>query len=382
MGSRTENKALLLAGIMLMLGMVVRTEAQTLAQPPTSLSPGGGQLVPAAVETVTVDLGWGGDLPAPQQVLVFPDSLFLGDILTVGVDVPQDNSVWPDSLLGPRIPWLVPLVSKRDQRGLGNLDEQDTSTVNDAWPAVSKDNVRLIRKFRVYNLDPFQLQVKEVDSKVIVVKHRAKDQKTMAAVRDPRTLGWWPARWVIISGLLLVLSLLIWSLWRRRKVKKSQSPQRLLPVPAWLDAACQLQELFSCGYVEQGRGRIFLDRLAGIVRTYLAGRYGIGAKEMTAREIETRCLERAYDPEVIRSFTAVIENSDHWRYHPEAPALGDCRTAAGDFFKIMTQVRIMPEFTPVPADFSLRASQAWATIEQELAGGYSAADPRAAGGGE
>ncbi len=328
--------------------------------------------VPAVPDTALVHLAWGDTLWTPTRLLVAPDSLLLGDVLTVGVDLAGPVPANPDSLLVPDQEWLMTVS---DRGGGPDVDPASSSKQLTGWPAAPADGSRLVRRFRVYRLDPFRVAVAGRSSPVIQVGRRLHDDQTMAPVRDPRRLGWSPAAWVLWLAGLMVLALAAWWWWRRRKRVTRSLPHAPLPLPGWLAAACGLEDLLASGFLARGEHRLFLDRLAGLIRGYLADRYLIGARQMTAEEIVTACRERAYDPDPVRGLVTVMAEADHARYQPHELRGNDCRRAAADFFRLIADCRLMPEFTPVPVDVSLRAGKAWSYLEHELGAEAAVAGP-------
>lgn len=318
---------------------------------------------PAVIDTVVANLRWPATWPEPRTFLVGPDTLRLGDELLVGVDLPGTLTARPDSLLASDQDWLV-ATGWRPAEIAGGAG----AGIQTAWPAVESGYRRIVRRLRVYRLDPFVLQVPGWTSRVMGILPRLEDQGSMAPVRDPRPLGWSPAVWLmwVFFGLLLVALGVLG--WRRRRRMVETLPDATLALPAWMEAACGLQELLRAGLLESGRKREFLDALAGLMRNFTAGRYLIGAREMTAAEIVDACARRAYDPGPVRDLAGVIAASDGTRYHPADPDGAECRIAAATFFRVLEQVRIRPEFIVPPADQALRADRVWADLQRELGG--------------
>ncbi|PIV80594.1 hypothetical protein COW53_08870 [bacterium CG17_big_fil_post_rev_8_21_14_2_50_64_8] len=319
------------------------------------------EAAPAVIDTVVANLRWPAAWAEPRTFLVGPDTLRLGDELLVGVDVPDTLTARPDSLLAGDQDWLVATGWRPAETGGGA-----GTGVQAAWPPVEPGYRRLVRQLRVYRLDPFVLQVPGWTSRVMSILPRLADQGSMSPVRDPRPLGWSPAVWLVwvFFGLLLIALGVLG--WRRRRLRIKAPPDATIALPAWMDAACGLQELLRAGLLESGHNRDFLDALAGLMRRFTAGRYLIGAREMTAAEIVDACSRRAYDPGPVRDLAGVIAASDGTRYHPADPDGSNCRAAATTFFRVLEQVRIRPKFVLPPADLALRADRALADLEREL----------------
>ncbi len=342
--------------------------------------PVGSATAPAPTDTAVATLAWPAGGPGPERLLVWPDSLLLGQVLTVGVDIAGPVPGKLDSLLQADRPWLAPDRNGGAVEGAQVAKPGSVAGLPDSWPSVPEGKTRLIRRFRVYGLDPFRVALGDRSSPVVRVGRRLAGGGNLAPVRDPRPLGWSPARWLLWTVGAVLLALCSWWWWRRRKRAGRPLPRAALPLPGWLEAACGLEDLLAEGWLERGEHHRFLDGLAGLIRGYLSGRYLIGARQMTAPEILAACRDRGYDTGPVRQLVAVMTEADRSRYQPRALRGEDCRRWAAAFFRIMAACRIMPVFTPVPAELSLRAGKAWSHLDRELAS--EAVEPEALRTGE
>ncbi len=339
----------------------------TVAQAGFTAAPGAGMLppmAPEAVDTAAADLYWPEGAPGPRTLLVAPDSLRLGDVLQVAVDVPDTMASWPDSLLVPDQDWLG--VAGTDQHGILIQEPGDPPPAGALWPEVPSGSRRLVRALRVWGLDPFMVRVPGWASPVITVTPRLAAADSLVPVRDPRPLGWRPAGWLAWAlGGLFLLGVLVWrlrALRRPRRVPPDTEP----PGYPWLEVICDLQELWDEGLPERGRTREFLDRLAALARRYAAGRYLVEACGMTGPELQAVCVARGHDPGPVRELAAVITAADSARYHPVPPSAAAARRAAGRLLAVMNRVRILPRHRAVDPKLSLRAEAAWRRMTGEL----------------
>lgn len=129
------------------------------------------------------------------------------------------------------------------------------------------------------------------------VKVKADDQiSPFTDVADPEnssifdTLPDWLVNWWWLMVLVLILLVGGYLLYRRYKQKGSILPSKPATPPYEL-AMQRLQRLKARKLWETGKEKDFYTILTDILRTYLDGRFGISAMEMTSREIMERLSE-------------------------------------------------------------------------------------------
>jgi hypothetical protein len=343
------------------------------AQPPLP-GTGSGQAMPMGVpeaappDTVVARLDLAEGQPLPKS------AAFLADTITVGRDAWLRLEYAGDAVLAGR----------EEFREVGDFDQDwiGWAPGGKARPA-GENAVEL--PVKVYQINPFRVEVGDRSTGVVLVDFRTTGLQETAAIREPRRWGW--NLMTLVLGVLLITALVLlgWWAWTARKVVTEQLPDWEVPPPAWLQTAADLQQLQDDRLAESGQERLFLDRLAGICRRYLAGRYRVGATEMTGQEILAACRERGHDPRMVARFTSLLDRIDSCRYDPDGPSAEDCRLRSSEFLTAVAQVRVMPRFTPVPAALARAGQSAWNSLGRLLAADEepSLADPAASGkGGE
>lgn len=335
---------------------------------------------PALPDTSVGRILLAAEAPPVLAVHVRPDSVAFGDLVQVAVDFA--GTAPPDSALRVQAPWMAPAGAPARggllNRGPGRDPEQDPAR----WPVLPQGAGRLVRSFRVYGTDPFRLQAGAAISPVVDVGGRTDAAGQAAPVRDPRALGLALAAWVWILLGAAAAAALIWWLWRRRGRAAVEDLDLPVASIAWLAAVRDLRRLLDETGSAGWEGRRFLDRLAGIVRTYIGGRFLIGAREMTGREIVAACRSRGYPSAPAKALAALVDRADRRRYGPGDPGPQECREAAAAFLELLGQVRILPRMTPVPPADLQSAQAAWASLVGEFqeAGTGESALSRAGGG--
>ena len=315
---------------LLVLCFAAGVAAQVMPSPPVS---GPAAAEPAPPDTLTLTLAGPPDAPAPVLRSAGPDSVVFGGELTVDCAFSEAGPTPIDSL-----------------------------SVEAAWAELLgaepvDDGFRLC--LRLTRAGPYRLAWGDgpVTDQVFHVVGRLGPQDNPVPVRDPRGLGWRLER-LLVALLVLICLGLIWRRLRRRGVEESGEDDPL-PIPAWMRAAVDLAALRDGDLATRGEGRAFLHELDMICRRFLAGRYFIGAVEMTPAEIRAAFAARRLPPEHGERFASLLADCDRLRFAPGEPGLRDCREHLEQVVDAVAEVRIEARWTPVPPALEREASLAW-----------------------
>lgn len=93
--------------------------------------------------------------------------------------------------------------------------------------------------------------------------------------------------WYIVSGLALLVALVLWLRFRKRKspqdlASQAPAPPRALPHVEALEALAGLRDK---ALWQRGEGKAYYTELTDILRTYIERRYSVNTLERTTREI-------------------------------------------------------------------------------------------------
>lgn len=339
-----------------LLALLLPALAAGQSQSPSLSGPAGGQLpalpVPAEPDTVAARLVLPEGFPTPAALAFAPDTVTVGSLAELRLvygrgEAPPDAAALLESAAFSA-DWIG-----RDP-GLG--------------PRVVPGDT-LVVPVRVTQIDPFAVQVGDLTTPVVLVDLRTPDLQETAPIRDPRRWGWNLLTLVLGALLITALALLAWWAWTARRVAGERLPDWPVPPPAWLPAALELADLHDERLADRGEARRHLDSLAGICRRYLAGRYRVGAVEMTAPEIAAACAGVGHASGQVGRFTRLLDLIDSSRYNPEALSPDACRQRSREFLLAVAEARIMPRFTPVPPELDVAARKAWTRLEAELGEG-------------
>lgn len=306
--------------------------------------------VPAEPDTVSARLVLPEDFPQPVAVTFAPD--------TVTVGSPAELRLIYGPGQGPADPATLLESAEFSTDWIGR-DLQRATRV------IAGDT--LVVPVRIYQIDPFRVETGELVTPVVLVDLRTSGLQETAAIRGPRRWGWNLLTLAVAALLITALVLLAWWGWTARRVATEQLDHWPVPPPAWLPAALELEVLHDERLADRGEARLHLDRLAGICRRYLAGRYRVGAVEMTAPEIASSCRLLGHTPGPVGRFTRLLDLIDSSRYNPEALSPAACRQRSREFLLAVAEARIMPRFTPVAPELDLAGRKAWTRLERELA---------------
>ncbi|MFO7653805.1 MAG: hypothetical protein R6X25_08255 [Candidatus Krumholzibacteriia bacterium] len=210
---------------------------------------------------------------------------------------------------------------------------------------------------------------------VLVVLGRAGAEQRPAAVRDPRPLGWNPlplAALALLAALMVAGAVFAWRGRRRRAVRPWDRP---LAAPPDLETASALRRLVEEDLPGRGEGRRHLDRLAGLLRAHLAGRYRLPAGELTADEIEPAARRLGHHPASLRPWERLLAEVERRRYDPAPIAASTCARLDGDVWRLLEATRLRVAFTPVALELRVRGERDRAWLQERLGASGVVAEP-------
>ncbi len=365
MSRRRGSQAALAAGTALLLaGAVGGIAGGPAAAAPGAAGAGQAPGAPAPADTATVLLSGPAAWPAPLAIALAPDSVLFGAETDVVLTFPPgEAALVPGDLVaeGAALAWSGPGRSGTD-----------------AGPDRGGPPDRILRRpARLLAPGAVRLAWRGGGPLPVVgrVGSRLADGRGPADVRPPAPLGW---RWWWLPPGLAALALLLAAaaagLRRRRAGGPRRADDRPLPPPAHLAAAVALAALVREGLPAAGHDRGFLDRLAAIVRRYLAGRFGVPAPRLAAPEVEPALRRRGHRGEVAARFAALLAACDDARYGPARLPAAACERLLAEAIAVLAAARVEARYTPVPDELAARGRRAWRELA-EVAADLSASAP-------
>ena len=299
---------------------------------------------------------WGQRTEPRVRLELERDTIELGDQITLSVvidkDLAQDVRVpqFENNMLMEGIEILgTPAIDtlKRDGREL-QLRLRYLITSFDAGRYTMKEFPVVV------GVEPKFDTVRSADSVVLTVSTFEIDTTTMQIFDIKQPLDA-PVVWAEVApyvwwGLLglAVLGGLVWLLvWWRKKRKAALAAAA---EPIHVRAIRQLEELHSQKLWQSGKAKEYFSELTDILRTYLEGRYGIEAMEMTSAEI-VGALSDINEPKLIEQLRAMFSVADLVKFAKMIPEGTECETAYFDVYYYVEQTKeivVEPEEEPNP----------------------------------
>lgn len=247
-----------------------------------------------------------------------PDSVLLGDHFNLVMDLEVE---------GGRLVAFPTITPEFAEGRIELLEERRVDTLN-----VSEGRYRLRKSYRMISFEPAQYRIDSVG--VLVSDGRVVDtlyapealelevamipvdtaQKTIYDIKQPLPMPVTAAEVVEIAGysfavLAVVVALVALVIYLVRRSRKEEVARRKIE-PAHVVAIRSLEALANQKLWQNGRVKEYYSRLTEIFRTYLAGRFGVGALEMTTEEIVAAMKSLTLTPKQMADLVALLTESD------------------------------------------------------------------------
>jgi LPXTG-motif cell wall-anchored protein len=142
----------------------------------------------------------------------------------------------------------------------------------------------------------FNIELMDVDTSGNPMDIKAIYEASAISEEKAENRSWWQKNWPwVAAGGALLLGLILFLLFRKKKTEIIEAPKVILP--PYEEAMARLQELETSGLWQQGKHKQFHIELSEILRNYIQRRYGIMALEQTTDELS-------------RSIRAVVSNKE------------------------------------------------------------------------
>ena len=129
-------------------------------------------------------------------------------------------------------------------------------------------------------------------------------------VKFPYTLKeLFPWIYGISLGLMMIAALVLWLLYREKKVKEEVSHE-----PAHIRALRKLDQYRGDKFWKPEQQKGFYSGVTDALREYIAARYGVGAMEMTTAEIFDDLKGSDIPPELYQEMKALFERADFVKF--------------------------------------------------------------------
>lgn len=156
-------------------------------------------------------------------------------------------------------------------------------------------------------------------------------QKTIYDIKQPLPMPVTLEEVVAIAGytfaiLAVVVALVALVVFLVRRARGEKVANKRVE-PAHVVAIRSLEHLANQKLWQNGKVKEYYSRLTEIFRTYLAGRYGVGALEMTTEEIVEAMKDLAFTPKHTQELTSLLTESDLVKFAKYIPEAESCEVA-------------------------------------------------------
>lgn len=286
---------------------------------------------------------------------VEPDSVMIGDRFTLTIDVEKDlvQSLFFPSFQSENL---------EAEKGAPSLE----CIVDHAVDTLKRDGRKLLLRKRytlaafdegIYNLGrPSVLYAdKNIvdtlygtrDSLTIVVKTFKIDSTSVLCDLKPQKSM--PFRFGEISGYLsvalLVLALAVVAIWllARHLAKRGKSLTDLFkpepPLPPHIVAIAALEELQNQKLWQNNKHKEYYSALSDILRTYLDGRFGVGAMEMTTDEIIDAVADIELPQKSAMDLVSVLRDADLVKFAKAMPEASENESAYSKVYYFVEETK-------------------------------------------
>ncbi len=152
---------------------------------------------------------------------------------------------------------------------------------------------------------------------------------------------WW---WILIAAIVIALGGYVY--WRRSKggsLLPTAPVKKETPVEAALRQLGELKEEKLC---QRGEEKLYYTRLTDILRTYLHGRFGINAMEMTSTQIRRALRNNETTRMSSDLMSRILEMADFVKFAKMRPLPDDNIAAMNHAVKFIEDTRPAPEPEP------------------------------------
>lgn len=204
-----------------------------------------------------------------------------------------------------------------------------------------------IPPFRVEHFDPRQtntepqsIETEPIDVQVDTVLTVDPQQADIEDIRDPLTAPL-PWEWIVGGALFaLLLALLAWKLYRRKKPEVvAEEP----PPPAYEIALERLDVLLKSDMLDSGRMKEFYLELTQLLRVYIEGQFYMRAPERTTEEfLEELRQSLAFNPEQRELLRQILQHGDMVKFAELKPSKQEALGAADLCRRFIEETRPRP----------------------------------------
>lgn len=295
-------------------------------------------------------------IPPKVKAYIEPDSILIGDRFTLTIDVEKDqvqNLFFPAFAMGET-------KGEKPQFGIIEcIEDHPTDTLEHKGRKVLLRKRYTLTAFDegVYNLGrPSVLYADKnivdtlygsVDSLHIVVSTFKIDSTSM--LNDIKPVKKMPFRFGEISGYLsialVVIALIAFAIYllARHLAKRGKSIADLFkpepPLPPHIVAIAALEQLQSQKLWQNNKHKEYYSALTDILRTYIDGRFGVGAMEMTTDEIIDAIKDLGLSQKLSMDVLNLLRDADLVKFAKAMPEAAENESAFSKVYYFVEETK-------------------------------------------
>ena len=185
--------------------------------------------------------------------------------------------------------------------------------------------------------------------KITVESLKPSEEGDIRDIKQPLEIlkDWWLTIRFILAGVLIVLiGILIYILYRRRKQGKTFIPRREKPkLPPHIIALDELKKLMEEKLLERGEIKQYYIRISEIIRNYIEDRFFIVALEMTTFQLINIMKDNQIEDEVVQLVEKFLMNCDMVKFAKYIPRKKENKSTTELAYNIIedTKIELEPE---------------------------------------
>lgn len=150
--------------------------------------------------------------------------------------------------------------------------------------------------------------------------------------------------WLIGAGILILLSVLIFWYFRRKK-KVSGIEDQISKIPPYEEAMTALEKISEQKSWLKDQGKEFYIDITDVIRRYLWRQFGINAQEMTSSELLPLISQKFTTDEVIRKASSIFRTADLAKFAKYKALPGECEIHLNETRQLIELIRPVKEST-------------------------------------
>jgi len=180
--------------------------------------------------------------------------------------------------------------------------------------------------------------------KITVESLKPSEEGDIRDIKPPLEIlkDWWlTIRFIIAGAIIVLIGILIYILYRRRKQGKALIPRREKPkLPPHIIALGELEKLMNDNLLEKGEIKQYYIRISEIIRNYIEDRFFIIALEMTTFQLIEIMKYNQIEDEVVQLVEKFLINCDMVKFAKYIPRKKENKSTTELAYKIIEDTKI------------------------------------------